>query len=438
MKYLEQFKLKKISGQIAALVIASIVAVHALITTIFLLQGPPAHQQPSHLHGQLATLVRLVDATPSADKPALIETISQTFPDLAFRATDAAHGPTAATQMGPLSHLQHELGTNYRLWFAPGGHDQIGIAARDGSVYLARLPSGPPPHPFLGSPITMTLLFVVACLILLGIWAARALSEPLSSLAAAARSFSLDTDHTPLPIRGPDEIRSVAQSFNHMRQRIAGLINDRTKMLAAISHDLRTPITRLRLRAELIENEEHRHQTLHDLNQMNSMLNTVLSFLKDGTNSEEPTLADVSTILQSIADQFLDAGHSVTFDGPLHFIATVRPMDFRRAVTNLVENAVRFAGSAVIRLTAEKDGLGVDVADSGPGIEDAQIDALMEPFVRGDSARSMNEVSGFGLGLSIARSIASAHGGELTLSNLQPNGLIARIRLPMSSIELPA
>ena len=216
-----------------------------------------------------------------------------------------------------------------------------------------------------------------------------------------------------------------------MRERITGLIDDRTKMLAAISHDLRTPITRMRLRSEFIEDETHRSRMLDDLDQMRSMLESVLSFLRNGRRLEAMTLADIASTLQLITDQFGDMGRKVAYDGPAHAMATVRPDDLHRAVTNLVENAVRFGAEAVIRLRVSADQLTIDVEDDGPGISDALKQNMLEPFVRGDEARNMDEAAGFGLGLSITNAIATAHGGTLSLHDRQPHGLVVRIRLPI-------
>jgi signal transduction histidine kinase len=216
-----------------------------------------------------------------------------------------------------------------------------------------------------------------------------------------------------------------------MRERITTLIDDRTRMLAAISHDLRTPITRMRLRSEFIEDDVHRSRMLEDLDQMRSMLESVLSFLVNDRKLESMTLVDIATTLQLVADQFADMGHQVAYDGPEHAMATVRPDDLHRSITNLVENAVRFGAEATIRLTMSQDTVTIDIADDGPGISDARKDVMLEPFVRGDDARNMDEVAGFGLGLSIARAIVLAHGGELSLNDRQPHGLIVRIVLPV-------
>ena len=161
------------------------------------------------------------------------------------------------------------------------------------------------------------------------------------------------------------------------------------------------------------------------------MLESVLSFLRNDRKLESMTLVDIAATLQLVSDQFADIGHKVVYDGPEHAMATVRPDDLHRSVTNLVENAVRFGAGATIRLMASPDTMTIDIEDDGPGISDARKEMMLEPFVRGDDARNMDEAAGFGLGLSIARSIVLAHGGELSLHDRQPNGLVVRIQLPV-------
>jgi signal transduction histidine kinase len=220
-----------------------------------------------------------------------------------------------------------------------------------------------------------------------------------------------------------------------MRARITALIDDRTRMLAAIGHDLRTPITRLRLRSEFIEDEAHRLRMLADLDQMRSMLEAVLSFLRNDRRPESMTLTDVASSLQLVADQFSDMGHKVRYVGPDHLTAMVRPDDLHRCVTNLVENAVRFGTETCIRLAPSADGAAIEIEDDGPGISEERKDIMLQPFVRGDSARNMDDAAGFGLGLSIANAIVLAHGGELSLHDRQPQGLRVRILLPSNALD---
>jgi signal transduction histidine kinase len=434
MKLFGFLNLRRISGQIAFLVVASIIAIHLIITATFLIHRPD-QVEPSidRGHSQLAAVAQLLGTASATERPRLFSDIVRTFPQLDLENLPLGPVSTASEADGRiLRSLHRRLGGGYRI-FALGPEDsrKIGIALPDGAMISAKIVSEPWPRPFWAGPWLTTLLFAVLSVTLLGLWAARALTAPLSSFAKAAENFSLNGAAAPLPERGPEEIRSVAKALNRMRERISTLIDDRTKMLAAISHDLRTPITRMRLRSEFIEDDVHRSRMLRDLDQMRSMLEQVLSFLRNDRKLEAMTLVDVASTLQLITDQFCDMGHKVAYDGPEHAMATLRPDDLHRSITNLVENAVRFGAEATIRLAVSPKNVTIDVEDDGPGISDAHKDIMLEPFVRGDDARNMDEAAGFGLGLSIARSIVQAHGGALSLNDRQPHGLIVRIELPV-------
>jgi signal transduction histidine kinase len=435
MKLLDFLHLKNISGQIAALVIASIITIHLILTAMFLVSRP---DQPDPTidrgHAQFAAAVVLLGAAPAADRQRLFADIARAFPKLEVESLPPGPVPPAGDPEGlDLRSLHRRLDSSYRIF--PLAHDEdrhkVGIALPDGAMISAKVLPDLRQRPFWSGPWAVTLLFAIVSVSLLGLWAARALTAPLSSFAKAAESFSLNGAAAPLPERGPEEIRSVAKALNRMRERITTLIDDRTRMLAAISHDLRTPITRMRLRSEFIEDDVHRHRMMSDLDQMRSMLESVLSFLRNDRKLEAMTLTDIATTLQLVSDQFADMGHKVAYDGPEHAMAIVRPDDLSRSVTNLVENSVRFGAMATIRLRASPDIVTIEVEDDGPGISDARKDVMLEPFVRGDDARNMDEAAGFGLGLSIARTVVLAHGGKFSLNDREPHGLIVCIQLPV-------
>jgi signal transduction histidine kinase len=435
MKLLGFLNLRGISGQIAALVVTSIAAIHLILTATFLMHRPDqADPSIDRGHGQLAAAVQLLGATPATEQPRLFADITRAFPQLDIESLPPGFVPAANEPDSPdLGILHRHLGGNYRIFLLPHEQDahKVGIALPNGTMISAKIMPDLRPRPFwIGAWMAMV-LFAVISVTLLGLWAARVLTAPLSAFARAAESFSLNGAAAPLPERGPEEIRSVAKALNRMRERITALIDDRTKMLAAISHDLRTPITRMRLRSEFIEDDAHRSRMLDDLDQMRSMLESVLSFLRNDRKLESMTLVDIATTLQLVTDQFADMGHTVAYDGPGHAMATVRHDDLHRSVTNLVENAVRFGAEATIRLRMSPHSATIEVEDDGPGISDARKDVMLEPFVRGDDARNMDEAAGFGLGLSIARAIVLAHGGELSLHDRQPHGLIVRVELPV-------
>jgi len=434
MKVLSFLNLRGIGGQIAALVVVSITLLQAVITATFLFHRPDRPDTPGAGPAQFFTSVQLLGAAPAAERPRLLADIARAFPQLDIRdlAPDAVPAGADDRLLRPFRHFHH-LGHNYRIasLTPPGvGDPRIAIVLPDGAALSAAVPADRPP-PAWRSPWMTTLMFAVVCVTLLGLWAARTLTAPLSSFAKAAESFSIERDAAPLPERGPEEIRSLAKALNRMRKRITDLMDNRTRMLAAISHDLRTPITRMRLRSEFIEDEVQRGRMLADLDQMRSMLESVLSFLRDGRKLEQMTLVDIASTLQLVADQFADMGHKVLYVGPDHAMAIARPDDLLRSVTNIVENATRFGGEIVIRLTVGGDCVTVDVEDDGPGISDADKIDMLEPFVRGDHARNMDDAAGFGLGLSIAQAIIAAHGGKLSLRDRQPRGLVVRIELPV-------
>jgi len=433
MKWPGFLNLRGIGGQIAALVVVSIVALHTIITAAFLFHrpdqpGPPNDVGPS----QLTTIARLLGTAAASDRPRLMTEIVRAFPHLDVQDVSPAAAAAGVSEAPRLRGMRRHLGADYRIVSLDQGDGsrRIGIVLPDGAMISALMATDRLSPPIWGSPWMVTLLFAVISVTTLGLWAARTLTAPLSSFAKAAETFSLDGHAALLPERGPEEVRALAKALNRMRQRIVDLMTDRTRMLAAISHDLRTPITRMRLRCEFIEDEVQRGRMLADLDQMRSMLESVLSFLRNGRKLEAMTLIDVASTLQLVADQFIDMGHKVAYAGPDHAMATARPDDLLRCITNIVENAVRFGTDVVIRLTVAPDSLAIDVEDDGPGLSDADKTDMLEPFARGDRARNMDDATGFGLGLSIAQTIARAHGGTLSLRDRDPHGLVVRIQLP--------
>jgi signal transduction histidine kinase len=430
--------LKRISGQITALVLASIVTLHLIVTTIFLVHQPDMqsrHQNPFMGDRDLASVaVRLLDAATQSQRANLIAVFARSDPQLEMQELPRDMVAAEGADRSELRDLPPWLRDDPRIFAVPADRagPRIGVALPDGSAVAMRLKPDNHRPPFWAGPWMMTLFLAAISVVLLSLWAARALTTPLSSFADAAENFSLNRTLSSLPERGPEEVRRAARALNRMHERITALIDDRTKMLAAISHDLRTPITRMRLRSEFIDDEAQRDHMSADLDQMRSMLDSVLSFLRNDRKLEVMTLVDIAIVLQVVADQFTDMGHSVTYDGPEHAMAMARPDDIRRSVTNLVENAVRFASRTTVRLATSQHHAVIDVDDDGPGIAETQKARMIEPFVRGDDARNMDEASGFGLGLSIARAIALAHGGTLSLHDLAPRGLRARIQFPLN------
>ncbi|MCC6981960.1 MAG: HAMP domain-containing protein [Bauldia sp.] len=288
-----------------------------------------------------------------------------------------------------------------------------------------RLPQGEAvPWPTVFS----TGLMALAIFLILGLTTRNAM-RPLNTLATSAEALGRGAPVAPLPERGSEEVRRLTKAFNEMQNRLGRFVADRTQMLAAIGHDLRTPITSLRLRAELIEDEEMRGKIVGTLEEMQSMVEATLEFAREDSRSEESRMVDLASLLSSLADDHADMGRSVTFADAERLPYLCRPTALRRAIDNLVVNAVEHGGSARIALRSDSGGPVITVDDDGPGIPAERLEEVFKPFVRLEASRS-RETGGVGLGLSIARSILLAHGGELALSNRPEGGLRAEVRLP--------
>ena len=430
MSFARSLFLNRISGQMAILILVSLLAIHVIVTAgIFLSHRWDTSREQDENPAEIVSLARLVAAAAPAERAPLLAQIARAFPHVEMR-TAAAMPPPNANEDPRLHFFELRLGPGFQVAMLPAAAPPtLAIRMPDGGTLTARLLPQPGPPPLAG-PISITILFIVISVTLLGIWATRALRTPLSGFAKAAEGFNLDGEVAELPERGPEEVRAVARAFNRMRDRVRKLVDDRTRMLAAMGHDFRTPITRLRLRSEFIADEELRGQILRDLDQMMTMSDSALSFLRDGQAREDATAVDVATSLQTICDQFSDLGHAVTYRGPDHVTHVARPGDLHRAVANLVDNAVRYGSNTEVLLSRDGAALRIEVEDDGPGIPDARKTAMLEAFVRGDEARTMDHRAGFGLGFSIARAVAQSHGGTLTLHDRVPHGLIARITLP--------
>jgi signal transduction histidine kinase len=230
-------------------------------------------------------------------------------------------------------------------------------------------------------------------------------------------------------MQGPAEVRTTVEAFNAMQVRLSRFIGDRTRMVAAISHDLRTPITSLRLRAEFIEEDELKRDVVRTLDEMQAMTDATLAFAREEGVGEETRSMDLAALIEGMVEDQVELGHEVTYSGPERLAWRCRPVSLKRAIGNLVENSVRYAGAAQVRLSQVGSEVIISVEDSGPGIPDERLDDVFEPFVRVENSRS-RDTGGVGLGLSIARSIIRAHGGELTLANRQEGGLRATATLP--------
>lgn len=301
----------------------------------------------------------------------------------------------------------------------------------DGRWLLAVKPLPDPPRNWAKSTL-ISLLFAIILAVLLVWITGQWMTRPLARLAHAAEGLGRGEQIAPLVETGPADIRQTTRAFNQMRERLERFVSDRTRMLAAISHDLRTPLTALRLRAEFIEDEENREKILATLDEMQAMTEATLAFAKSEHSNEETRALDLSALIDALCEDYRALGHNIEFSTPGRKVCRCRPLAIKRALRNLIDNALAYGGRAELQLHDVSDTLKITVIDSGPGIAEADLARVFDPFVRLEQSRS-RDTGGMGLGLSIARTIVHAHGGELSLTNRVQGGLEARMVLPVTS-----
>jgi signal transduction histidine kinase len=265
-------------------------------------------------------------------------------------------------------------------------------------------------------------------------WLTWMVNAPLMRFAHAAERVGLDVHAPPFPEQGPSQLRRAIRAFNEMQVRLQRMLTDRTLMLGAISHDLRTPLTRLRLRIETDRVADERPKMLADIETMEAMLTSTLSFVRGVDDAEGQEAVDLDLALQTVCDLISDVGGDVAYDGASRCRYLCKPQAMMRALTNVIANAAKYGHHARVALRRSADpGFVIDVEDDGPGIPDQEKAKVFEPFYRTAVARDRDS-EGMGLGLSIARSIILSHGGSIELRDAVPHGLIVRITLP----EAPA
>ena len=291
-----------------------------------------------------------------------------------------------------------------------------GVYAKPGAV------TGPPWYYYLSLAITAVLLSLVSVLLV------RRLARPLQRLTDSAERLGRGEELPPLPEEGADDVRRMTVAFNRMQSRLRRFVEDRTRMIAAISHDLRTPITSMRLRAEFIEDEETRSKLISSLDEMKAMSEATLAFSREDAANEPTRAVDINALLESLCADLSELGWQVDFREGERIVWRCRPDALRRAFRNVIENAVRYGSRARVGVAASRDGLDVTVSDDGPGIAEADRERVFDPFVRLEDSRNRN-TGGVGLGLSIARSILRAHGGDTEIVAAGP-GLTVRMHLP--------
>ena len=454
-----------LGAQLIGLLLAALVLAQALSFVVFTDDREQAVRAANRagLLENMASVVHILEKTPPKDRAALAE--AATTPRIRYWVSD-----TSATPQGPGSNRLSLPALQFQRLFVqlreaprlaiidsdgvPGrgppreSHDddrerpdgrrppyfggQFDVLASvpfaDGGWLNAQTRIRAEPVPIPWPSLIAAGVMAVAILVIVGLIVRRA-TQPLAALADRVEAFGRGAPSMTLPESGPREVRRLTAAFNRMQDRLARFIADRTRMLAAIGHDLRTPITSLKIRAELLDDEEAKTRMMATLDEMQRMTEATLAFAREDADAEPLRTVDLDALVESLCDDLAGMGQDVSYEGAGRLPYPCRPTALRRAIGNLVENAVRYGDRARVALKDTPDGPLVAIDDDGPGIPADRFEEVYKPFVRLETSRS-RETGGSGLGLSIARSIILAHGGEIALSNRKPGGLRAEIRLP--------
>lgn len=387
---------------------------------------------------RVATIASLVREAPEAQRPALVSWGRVSGLDLELvTPADAARMAAASLPQGRFERLiatlfppDREFPADSRLVFL--ADETLLLVPIDGtdSLVAHRVPSMVVTNNVFG-PLSYYILASVTLLVLFGSYSRWAFLAPLARIAAEVkRSDGLEEDRLVIG-QGPSEVVALTDALNQMRARVRALLDTRARMLRGVSHDLRTPLTRLRLRVERVEDAHLQQTMLSDIRQIDALIEETIDYLRADASGEDRERVDLASLLRTIQADFDDLGCDIGYEGPDRLVATIKPNALLRAVTNLCSNGLKFGSRVTIALSRDEATVRIDVADDGPGIPPELRERVLEPFFKGDPTRLDSGCkTGFGLGLSIVSEIVTAHRGSLTLLDNQPCGLIARIILP--------
>ena len=336
-------------------------------------------------------------------------------------------------------HDRRDFSRFERRNWGPKKHFFIGLtisAKTLGGPWLNVFTLVPPANPEFALPSLASMAVMAVALIIIVTFMVRRVTRPLASLSDAAERFGRGENVEPLREKGPEDIRKATRTFNTMQERLHRFVRDRTQMMAAVSHDLRTPITSLRLRAEMIEDEETRTKIIAALDEMQTLAEATLAFAREEATAENTRIVDLGALIDAVGQDLADLGNDVSFDyeetAPEDKITVAaRPVALKRAFRNLIENAVKYGGRAIIELEKKAEEIAIHVDDEGPGIDPDMRQRIFEPFVRLEESRS-RDTGGIGLGLAIARSIIRGHGGDIEVSDNEKGGARFTVRLPLT------
>ena len=443
--------LNTMAGRMFLILVAGVLA-SALLTNFLARmeqQQVVGQLRGAHAADRVVQLVQTLDALPPQDRRLALAGATSAFlePDLSPEAgnrhgeSDPAMTEALRQRLGAERHLRVERGGSAcpTVDHATPGHFHaertcraIHLELKDGTpLNLWTRQSPPPPDPLESRDGFIWLGFFLACIAGLAWLVTRMATRPLRSLAEAATELGRNIDRPPLALAGPQEVRHAATAFNAMQERIHHYVGERLRMLAAITHDLQTPLTRLRLRLEKVQDKDLRERLVEDLAAMQLMIREGLDLVRSLEGPLPLAPLELSSLLDSLCEDAAEAGQDVVLDDNRRptVVVAAHADSLRRCLVNLIDNAVKYGGEARVSLERDSGRIRVRVRDAGPGIPAEHLETVFEPFSRLENSRS-RDTGGTGLGLTMSREIARRHGGSLHLSNLPRGGLEALLELP--------
>lgn len=464
---MRRFVPRTLRGQLIVLIIAALAVAQAITLWLFIDQRALAVRSALSLEAadRAGNLVRLLEDAPPALVPEILRAANSPLVQFSIAGTPTVNHLNHAGPMHIAGRIRALLGAGSQrairvelhqsagpMPVMPGASPQmmrmhqemnagqmsavelsLSIQLKDGRWLNMTSRFHDPPYQWVWSETATFAL--TAALLGLVLWLALGrLVRPLKRLAATADRIGRGEEAGPIGIGGPEEMQQLAAAFAEMQDRLARFVGERTRLLGALGHDLRSPLTALRVRAEMVDDDETRERIIASVAEMQEMVEATLAFARGMATAERVETVELSLFLGAIADEFRDAGGEVALQGADTRLR-LRPNAMRRALRNLIENALRYGKRARITTSVGKADVRITIDDDGPGIPEDSLQRVFDPFVRLESSRS-RETGGTGLGLSIARTIVHAHGGEITLRNRPEGGLRAEIRLPLGSGEV--
>lgn len=412
MKIVESFS-QGLSGKIVLTILAAVIILHLGVMAYYLQDNRIERQaaRRDEVIQKIINAIYLVQATPIENRKHAVAAMDDSVLTVSLTETPKYNLQFTTVSFWAISHALRQRPSQFLLSIKLYEMQWLNINA---TIYS---------HMFLTQLLLIGFEALVFSIIFLFVFSINRFIEPLKHFKLAAERLGIDLHSKPVHVIGPPVVQEAVTAMNEMQERIQGLIRDRTLMLAAISHDLRTPITRMKIRAQFLEDESVKHNFVYDLDEMEKMIAETLSFAREDSKKEKSVNIELISLLESLCDDMCEMGYDVSFETTLHREPILaRPIALKRAFTNIINNGIRYGKRVRVTLTRKYKHLVIHFDDDGPGIAARDIQRVFDPFYRGETSRSRN-TGGSGLGLSVAKDIITAHGGRITLQNRREGGL---------------